>query len=151
MKQLIDIALSVPPIVQFLSHLITIAVGGVALWGLIFKRRELTLAFRVFANTFLNQRINRLKETLGKLETLNYDQKEHRSEITALVGQVCGQLKSLAQDYPNLSQTLEHLAELVDGKKRLSEARKRRLVYEIHGHLDSTTFDQQSTVIRKKP
>ena len=141
----------VPEIVEFLSHLITVVVGGVAIWGLIFKRRELTLAYRVFTNTYLNQRINRLKETLGKLETLSYDRKEDRSEINALVGQICGQLKPLAQDYPDLSETVEYLTELIDGKKRLSESRKRRLLYEIHGHLDSATFDQHSAVIRTKP
>lgn len=136
---------------EFLSHVVTVVVGGIAIWGILFKRRELTLAFRVFANTYLNQRIHRLKETLGKLETLNYDRKEDRSEINALIGQICGQLKPLAQDYPKLSETLEHLTLFVEKKQRLSESKKRRLVYEIHGILDSTTFDQQSTVIRTKP
>lgn len=138
-----------PHVVAVLADLVTVVIGLIAIWGLIFKRRELGFVFRVFANAHLNQRVNRLKETLGKLETLNYDQKEDRSELNALVGQVCGQVKPLVGDYPKLVNVYDELLALVERKKRLSESKKRRLVYELHGILDDTSFHQQHQVLSK--
>lgn len=145
-----QVVTALPPVADFFSDVITVALGVVAIWGLIVKRKELSLAFRVFTNTYLNQRVNRLKETLGRLESLSYDNKEHRSEIQALIGQVSGQVRSLVDDYPKLEEVHATLTEFIDGKKRLSESKKRRIVYEIHGHLDSVSFDQTASVIGTK-
>ena len=131
------------------ADVVTVVLGALALWGFIFKRKQISLALRVIANTYLNQRVNRLKEALGRLDSLSYDNKEDRSEIQALVGQVCGQIKPLLEDYPRLADAYNSLTEFVDGKKRLSESKKRRIVYEIHGVLDSVSFAQNTRVFEK--
>lgn len=141
---------SLPPAVDFFADLVTVTLGLVALWGLILKRKELSLAFRMFTNIDRSHRVHRLKETLWHLNSLSYDNKEHRTEIRALLGQVCGQVRSLADNDPKLKALHAELAELTDGRKGLSESKKRRIVFEIHGCLDSASFDQTASVIGTK-
>ena len=117
---------------------------------MIFRQREITLFFRLFTNAYLNQRVTRLKETLGKLDALSYENKDHRPEVFALLGQICGQIKPLVTDYPGLQESYDQLFEYVERRKRLSESVKRRIAYELHGFLDATTFDEQSRTMGKK-
>ncbi len=144
-----QIATDILPIADLASDVVTVILGLIAFWGLIFKRKELSLAFRLFTNTYLNQRVNRLKETLGRLESLSYDNKEHRSEIHALIGQVCGQVRSLTDDHPKLDEVHKTLLTFMESRVRLTESKKRKIIYEIHGHIDSASFDQSVGVFEK--
>lgn len=138
-----------PAIIQFIANCATIAIGSIAIWGLIFKRHEISLALRVFTTAYLNQKTSRIKETLGRLESLNHDNKDDRSEINALLGQLCGQLLTIKEECPDINNNRLELEEYVHGNKRINESKKRKIIYEIHGLLDSATFDHSKTTLRK--
>lgn len=128
-------------IVDFLGDAITVLLGAIAVWALIWKRKQLSLALQMFRSSFHQQRISRVKEALHKIEVLNFENKEHRSEIRALLGQICGQLKGLVEIFPTLLGSFETLSDLTDdGSKKLTESRKRKVVHEIHGCLDDALF-----------
>jgi hypothetical protein len=124
-------------IVRFGADLVTLSVGLAALWALVFHRRKISLIVKMFVNSYLNERIKRTKETLGRLESLTFDNKEHRPEIIALLGQLCGQIKTIAPAHTEVSQTYKELRELLDNKLKLTEATKRRIIYEVHSGLDN--------------
>lgn len=137
-------------LIGLLADVVTIAVGLAAVFAVIFKRRELGALLAALTSAFFGQRASRIKETLGRLESLSYDRKEERPEISALLGQICGQLESLVREYPSLQMTYDQLLEFVNKKKRLSEAHKRRLIYELHGALDSAGLRQHRDLLKER-
>ena len=132
----------------FFADLVTLLLGALALWAIIFHRQKLELFFRVVLNSFVNERIKRIKETLGKLEGLNYDNKNDRPEIVALLGQVLGQIKPLINT-DAIKQVHVEMTELLQKKTRLSEATKRRLAYELHAGLDGLSFAAMQSMLEE--
>ena len=134
----------------FLSDFVTTVLGAVAIWGLFFRRKQISLAFQMLTNAHLLHQINRIKETLGRLDELTFDEKTERTKIRALMGQICGQLKPLSQKHPTLESSIEILDQIMAGKKRLSESLKNQVIYQIHGELDRLAFDNHKAVIDEK-
>ena len=54
---------------------VTILVGVSALVAVLVKRKEIGRILRLVTNLHLRDRINRIKETLGRLEGMNYNNK----------------------------------------------------------------------------
>ena len=133
-------------IVSFGSNLITIILGLIAFWALVFHNKKFALLFQVLLTNFVNERVKRIKETLGKLESLDYDTKNDRPEIVALLGQVSGQIKPFTNDDSDLKLIHEELMGLLKRKTRLSEATKRRVVYEMHGALDGVSYTKSRAI-----
>lgn len=146
MQFVFDVLKLIPPIVEFAADFVTTIVGAVGIWGLLFKRRELLLAFRVLTNTYFNYRTSHLRESLLQLENLSWNNRENRPEIQALIGRICGQLKPLTQDFPELESVLEELENL----KTITERRKQTIVHSILGQLESLSFRQQTSVMKSK-
>jgi len=141
MNEIITTALTVTEkTLSILSDLVTTVLGGIALYGLIFKRKKIVLFIRLIINSQYNERVKRVKETLGKLEGFSFEEKDERTEIFNLIGQLSGQIKPLATDKNGLIKVHEELKEILDGKQKLSEAKKRNLVYELHGILDNASY-----------
>ena len=138
----VELVKYIPPIVNLAADAVTVILGSVALWGLVFRRKQLSLAMRLLGSLYASQRASRLKETLGKLEALSYDNKEDRGEIHALFGQASGQISGLLADYPSLQETHVKISAVVEKRGRLSESLKRQLVYEIHGCIEIASLDQ---------
>ena len=142
-----DIAKTVSDSVTFGANFLTLILGGVALWGLLFRRKKLALVFRALISNFTNERVKRLKETLGKLESLSFDEKEDRPEILALLGQVSGQINNLATEQNGLKKVQSEITNLLAKTTRLNEATKRRIVYELHGNIDSLSFTETNKTL----
>lgn len=135
--------------VTFFADLFTAILGSAGIWALIFHRQKAKLFFKLVLSGFVNERIKRIKETLGKLESLNYDDKANRPEIIALLGQTLGQIKSLTEHEP-IRQTHADISDLIDNKARISEATKRRVVYELHAALDTVSFEAMQTLLEER-
>ena len=88
--------------------------------------------------TYINERVKRLNETLGKLESVNYDNKEDRSEIFALMGQLLGQMKALEGMHQSIASVQTELEAIVCKKTRLNEAIKRKMLFTIHNAIDQS-------------
>jgi hypothetical protein len=137
-------------IVAFVAHLIGAVLGIIALYalyGLIFHRKEVKAFLTLLAMSHLHERIKRVKETLGKLEFLNYDTKEDRQEIFALLGQLGGQTKPLVSECPGLDVVHIEMAGILQKQVKLSEATKRRILYELHGALDSQALAASASLL----
>ncbi len=135
-------------VVSFISDLVTAIVGSAALYGLIFHRRELSNFFRFLQNYQLTERIKRIKETLGKLDSLNYGDKSSRAEIVALLGQVSGQVHPLVANDGELQKICNEISEILAKRVGISEGTKRNIVYRIHGQLDSLQLDSEKVIVK---
>jgi len=142
-----DLAKIIAEGVKFGADLFTLILGGIALWGILFRRKKLALLFKVLISSFTNERVKRIKETLGKLESLTFDEKNDRKEIFALLGRVSGQIKSLATDGSGLKEIDQEIAELLCKNKPLTEATKQKIVYELHSRLDNISFVETSKIL----
>ena len=121
----------------FLSDLMTVVVGTITLYTIFWHRKEIRAFLTLLATSHLHERIKRIKETLGKLEVLNYGVKQSRPEIFALLGQLSGQIRPLVSQVPELETPYKELASLLKKEVPLSEPVKQRVLYEVHGALDS--------------
>jgi hypothetical protein len=138
-------------VMGFAADLITVVLGGIALAGIIRNRKELSAVVHAFANMYVNQRLNRLRETLGQLESYSYDTKEDQKEIRALIDQVCGQIGPLLDKIPELEGVHQRLLGVAGRKLRLTESLKRHIVHEIHGLIDSVPLDSRIQPRKQKP
>src|ERR1039457_4529149 len=82
--------------VTFIAHSCTSILGVLALWGLAKHRRKIGAFVRLVAHNVVTERVKRIKGTLGELGSLNYDVKEQRRQIVALLGQLTGMIRLLA-------------------------------------------------------
>jgi hypothetical protein len=144
------IARDIREVVSFGADAVTLVLGTIALWALIFHKRKVALFIRVLLSSFLNERVKRTKETLGKLESLNYDNKEDRAEIFALLGQVSGQIKPFSIANTDLATINEEVHTILAKKTRLNEATKRRLMYEMHAALDGVSYTETRAILESK-
>lgn len=129
------------------ADFVTLVLGGIALWGLVFHKKKISLIIKVLVNSFLNERVKRIKETLGKLDSLDYNDKEDRGEIFALLGQVSGQIKPLTATDQHLLSLYAEIQTILEKKSPLNEATKRRLVYALHGQLDGASFAETQKIL----
>lgn len=124
-------------IVDFVSNIVTIVLGLLALWGIVAHRGTLTELARFLHYSYLNDSFQRIRETLAKLDYLNYDDKESRREIRALLGQLNGQLKGVDPSV-RTEQLLERLQTVVTNGRTLTEAVKREIVSAARGTIDAS-------------
>ena len=144
---MVDILKVISEAIKFGADLFTLILGGIALWGILFRRKKITLLFKVLISSFTNERVKRIKETLGKLESLNFDEKDDRKEIFALLGRVSGQIKPLALDENGLKEIDSEISILLAKTKPLTEATKQKIVYELHSRLDNVSFSETSKIL----
>lgn len=133
---------------SLLADAVTIILGAIAIWGLLFKRKQIQRFFHALTTVYLNQRISRIKETLGQLNSLNFDNKEDKRRIRALLGQICGQLKGLTGDYPVLNELYARANNFHNEITSLTEPLKCELSHEIDGLLDKIVYGHQSDAMR---
>lgn len=126
-------------LLSIVSSLVTIGLGGLAFVGIYNNRDKLSLLLRYLRLSYIGERAKRLKETLGKLEALNYGNKEDRQEIFALMGQISGQLKALEREHTSLTPIQVDLDLILAHKMKLSEAHKRRILFSIHSAVDASS------------
>jgi len=131
-------------VIGCVADLVTIGLGILGLWGLIARRRQISTFLRLTVLAYRQQRLHRVRTTLERLRHLNYEDRESRPEIRALLGQLCGELKSLSEDLPGLRPSHERLAAKIDSSFRWTELEKRRLLSEIDGACDQWLFSEQS-------
>lgn len=141
---------SIARIVAFGSDLITLVLGAITLWTIVRHRKRISILVSVFLASFHNERVKRIKETLGKLDSLNFEDKRDRREIIALFGQVSGQIKHLINDRNNLKPIHDELLVLLENPVRIGEPVKRRIVYELHGELDRASFAETQRLAEKQ-
>ncbi len=79
-------------VVSFLANLFTIAICGIALYGILTHRKALGAFLAVFASTQLQERNRRIRETINKLNSLDYERRDHKREVIALLGQLSDQI-----------------------------------------------------------
>jgi hypothetical protein len=127
-------------IVSFIADLTTAILGVFGIWLILFKRKALSRYLRIFMNSHLNERIKRIKETLGKLESLDYNDKTDRVEIRDLIGQLAGQIRPIVTEKNGLGRLYSDITDFQEKKKPLNEGYKRQLVYDLHGALDNATI-----------
>src|SRR2546426_11206830 len=82
--------------VTLIAHLCTSILGIVAIYGLLKHKSKISAFVRLLAHSVITERVNRIKGTLGELDSLNYDVKEHRKQIIALLGQLTGMVRLFA-------------------------------------------------------
>jgi hypothetical protein len=122
--------------VTLVAHSFTAILGAVAIWGLLFHRKKITAFAQLLAYSALNERTRRIKAILGRLESLNYDDKSDRKEIVAMLAQLAGMVRLIAERHEGFRQFYAELRQTSEKPEALSEGAKRRLSEELHALLD---------------
>lgn len=137
-------------VVGLISNLLTILLSILALWGLIAKRKQLTLAFQLFITSHLDRRMNRVQDTLSKLDSLSYDEKSERREVTLLIAQLCGELSAVSGESDKLLQLVEELHQYHHREKTLTEKHKRYVLSKLRGILDELDHEARLRILGRE-
>lgn len=132
---------------SLVADVITIILGCIGLWQIIFNHKKIALAFKVLTSNFSDEHVKRIKETLGKLEATSFDNKAHRPEIRALLGQLSGQIYIFLEVSEPLKKTRQEITSLLADPKKINEATKRRIASELHGGLDTLSFEDKNKIL----
>jgi len=127
-------------ICSIVGNCVTFALGCAALLGFLLNRDKISLFFRCLRLAYLGERAKCLKESLGRIERLNYESKLDRSEIFALFGQVNGQLQSLIGEHDNFEIIRQNITSYLENpqmKRCFSEPKKREIVHSIYSTIDA--------------
>jgi len=133
--------------VGLISNILTILLSVIALWGLVVKRKQLGLAFQMLLTSHLDRRMTRVRETLTRLESLNYDKKTQRGEVRNLLAQLCGSLAAISEESDELSELVDELHEYHHENQPLTENNKRYLLSKLQGILDEIDHDARVRVL----
>lgn len=136
-------------IINTLADLITIILGVIALWNIIWHRKKISAFVKLLSSTILNERVKRIKETLRSLQSINFNDKENRQEIYALLGAVVGQVKQFADHDPKFKELYVEIHEYLNRTKALNEPAKRRIVSELDALLDAKTTEAALTILEQ--
>lgn len=137
-------------VVDFTGDLVTSILGAAAIWAFIFRRPQFLQTFDFFSSAYVAQKVVRLRQSLANLEQLDYQEKTKKNEVRALIGDVCGQLKSLMTRLPELNGIHVELTAIMNRSQKLDEGEKRRLIQEIYGVLDDNDFARQTQLLGRK-
>jgi len=137
----IRIWLIIGKIIEVGSQTVTLIAGLVGLYALIFHGKRVTLLLNALSYLFVSARAQKVRDLLSKLSARNYDDKESRKEIFALLGELTGRLKPFANMTPSLEKCYQDLEVLLTAKTKVTEPSKRRLLTEIEVALDSIGFE----------
>ena len=136
--------------VSFCADVMTLVLGVIALWAIVRNRGRIEFLFRVLYNRFLNDRSKRIVETLGKLDSLDYENKGHRKEVFALLGQLSGQVEALGDRDERIGRIHSDLMGFLNSTVRLSEAKKRRVTQQVHAALDHLSLESTTDVLESE-
>ncbi len=124
-------------IITLLDSVVSILVGGIALYVYFFKRKYIASLIHILLNFSVQDSITELKIKLDNLNYFNADSNEHRSKVIYIFGDIEGILKGnpiLASEFRDIIQILSGY---MDNPNSLKETKKRSLISETRGRLDN--------------
>jgi len=133
------------PIIAALSDSCTfvIAISAfVAYWK---NKRKINLLLKFAINKMQQDRLNYVKDTLSRLESLNYDEKEHRTKIMNMFGTLYGQVTADTALAIKCSNVLKDIDSILKKDHTLNEHTKCRIVSEVKGHINNTIYDIETS------
>jgi hypothetical protein len=122
-------------IVRFVADLSTIGASAIAIYLFLFKRDEISSAFRTLLGFAAQLTLTELYQKLERLNDLTAADPEQLREIVNLLNDILGQIRGnslLSDQCRDLASKIEKLANI-----RLTEPKKRALVSEIRERLRS--------------
>ena len=136
--------------VSFVADLFTALLGLIGLWAVLTKKEKLRALLGWLEFAYMQQRVNRIRETLGDLKRLSFDEKEQRREIRALCGQLAGQLEPFRNDHGGLGENYSELQTMLQSG-RISDAKRSQITASILGQIESITYQHYLSLIKGKP
>jgi len=134
-------------IAAFLSDTITVVLGSFGLWGIFFHREKIAAFARLLAHALVSERIKKIKGALARLDDLNYENKEDKKEVIALLGELAGMIRLLAEKVPSYKVCYDEMIRCSDRTDGLTESKKRRLSEQLHAVLDDQSLAAAVTLI----
>ncbi|MBX3738616.1 MAG: hypothetical protein KF715_18120 [Candidatus Didemnitutus sp.] len=136
-------------IVSFFSDSVSLVLGLIALYALIFHREKISAFGRILAHTLVGERMKKIKGALARLDSLNFEVKEDKREILALLGELAGMIRLLGDGNAQFKVCYDELIRFADGLEQLSEPKKRRLSEQLHALLDEQTLGAAITLLKE--
>jgi hypothetical protein len=136
-------------VMTFLADSVTTILGIMALYSLLFHRDKLVAFSRLLAHTLINERVKKIKGALARLDSLNYEYKENKKEVIALLGELAGMIRRLAHKNSAFKECYDELRRHFEGASPapLSEAAKRQLSQQLHAVLDEQSLGDAVTLL----
>jgi hypothetical protein len=123
-------------VTAFVANLLTIALGVLAVYGITAHREQIRSFLRLVSLSQFHKRFGGIKESLGRLESLNCGRKRDRIEVHSMLGQLVGQLQPLIGEVASLKAVHDEILQVLRDKIELTEPEKRRIVHGIRSALD---------------
>jgi len=144
MKAVVDIEFWV----TFLSRIITIGAGGIAIYVFVKNKDRISTAVDLLIN--FSYRIT-LNELSNKLERLNeFIATSQKEELINLLSDIEGQLSGNKRLRDELPELLEKIKDYIANPAKLTEPKKRSLVSELRERIRDLDVTSHKNVAKKK-
>ena len=123
---------------------VTFLLGSVAILGLIFQRKKLSLIVKLYLNNHFNQRVKKMQDNITKLHGLDYSDKAKRPEVFMILHALRGQLRPWLEQRSSLAPVYSRLDDVVEKKTKLTQAYKSELAHELEEVLEGLFLSDMS-------
>jgi hypothetical protein len=129
---------------SFISNIFTIFASGIAIYLFFFKRKAFSTVFNLLVNYTYQLSLSEVKEKLERLNEYHANDPEQCEKIINILNEIMGQIRGNNVLKIHFKELLLDIENLLSGKRRLTEPKKRALVSEIRErvrHLNIKNID----------
>lgn len=113
------------------DNIFTIIASGIAIYLFLFKRNEISKAFKTLVTYSSQISLTELKFKLERLNELNYENLDEKKEIVNIFNDIVGQLQGNKMLSEKCESILNKLKKAISKNSGLTEPKKRSLVSEL--------------------
>lgn len=125
------------------SGIFGIMASGIAIFIVLFKRGQISSAFKILVNYSYQLTIAELKSKVSRLNDFNIGYKTHKQDVVNILSEVEGQIRGNKTLSSQLSDMVQKINEFTNSGTKMDEPSKRTLVYELRerlGNLDVENY-----------
>ncbi len=134
-------------ILTALANVFAIIASGIAIYLFVAKREVIYSALRVLVNFSSQMTLAELKAKLERLNDLSANDQEQSDEVINILNEILGQIRGSKHLSKKFSDVIPKVAAIAEGKRRLSEPKKRALVSELRERLRNIDVDNYADLI----
>jgi len=129
------------------TNIFTIIASVIAIYIFVFKRKVVYSVFRVLINYSSQMTLTEFKYKLDKLNDLNANDDEKRDEVINIFNEILGQIRGSKKLNKHFKEILPKVKSIAEGKRNITEPRKRSLVSELREMIKDLDIDVYSEII----
>lgn len=134
-------------ILTALADAFAIIASGIAIYLFIAKREVISSALRVLLNFSSQMTLAELKAKLERLNDLSANDPGQSDEVINILNEILGQIRGSKHLSKQFHEVIPKVAAIAEGKRRISEPKKRALVSELRERLRNVDVNNYADLI----